>query len=255
MSVELAYFVIYGFIFIVGCCIGSFLNVVIYRVPAEISVARGRSFCPRCKAPIAAKDNIPLISWLWLRGKCRHCGGAIPIRYFLVELAGGIAAVWVAAHYRLGWLSLTGFAIAAILIAIAVIDWDEMIIPNGLVIALAIPVMIGFFLYPTPDLISRLIGIALGALPLLTLALAMGAFGMGDVKLMVVAGFLLGWQGTLLALFLGVLFGGAVGVVKLLRKTGEKEMAFGPYLCMGIFIAMLYGSDIIGLYLSAFGLG
>jgi leader peptidase (prepilin peptidase)/N-methyltransferase len=254
MTEQTAYFVIYAFIFVVGACIGSFMNVVIYRVPIGLSIARGRSFCPACKAPIAAYDNIPLISWLVLRGKCRRCGAPIPMRYFWVELAGGVSAVWMAMHYRLGWLTLTGFAIAVVLIAIAVIDWDHMIIPNGLVIALIVPVMAAYFLNPDPDLVNRLIGIAVGALPLLILAVTLGAFGMGDVRLMAVAGFLLGWKCTLLALFLGVLLGGIVGIVKTLRKTGQKEMAFGPYLCMGILIAMLYGNTIIQSYLSFFGL-
>lgn len=253
MTLELAYFILYLFVFVVGSCIGSFLNVVIYRVPIGLSIAKGRSFCPQCHAKIAAYDNIPLISWLVLRGKCRHCGQPIPMRYFWVELSGGVAALWCAHHYDFGPMMVPAFAMAAILIAIALIDWEKMIIPNGLVVALIVPAVATYFLTGTPALTARLMGVFIVSLPLFCLGL-MGAFGMGDVKLMAVSGFALGWQGSLLAVFIAILCGGAVGIFKLVVKTREREMAFGPYLCMGIFIALLYSSPIILSYLQFFGL-
>jgi len=254
MTLEMAYFIINAFVFVFGLCIGSFLNVVIYRVPLGISIAKGRSFCPQCKAPIAAYDNVPLFSWLFLRGKCRRCGAPIPVRYPAVELLGGLAAL--AAVWRFGYtpMAAVAFCTEAILIAVVFIDFDHMIIPNGLVIALIVPAVAAAFLQSPPDLISRVIGVFVIAVPLLVLAVALGAFGMGDIKLMAVAGFLLGWQGTLLAAFIGVVLGGIVGIVKMIKKTGEKEMAFGPYLAIGIAVSQLWGASIIAWYLGIFGL-
>ncbi|MDD4508314.1 MAG: prepilin peptidase [Eubacteriaceae bacterium] len=254
MSLTAAYLIIGCFIFVFGLCIGSFLNVVIYRVPLGISIAKGRSFCPRCHAPIAAYDNIPVLSWLLLRGKCRHCGEPIAWRYPLVELLGGISALVSVACYGLSWMTLIAFAVVEIVTAIAFIDWDHMIIPNGLIIALAVPAALSFVAEPSPDIKSRLIGVVVVALPLFLMALFMGAFGMGDIKLMAVAGFLLGWQNTLVAGFIGLVLAGCVGIVKMARKTGEREMAFGPYLSMGIGAALLFGPQMIAAYLGFFGL-
>lgn len=254
-SLSLIYFVLYAFVFIFGCMIGSFLNVVVYRVPIGISVAKGRSFCPNCGKPIAFYDNIPLLSYLWLRGKCRKCGAKIAPRYFFTELCGGLLALLMAWHYDFGLQAVVGFAVAAILLAVTLIDFDTMTIPNGLVIALVIPVAASYFVFLEPSLISRVIGVFVISVPMLVLSLVIpGGFGGGDVKLMAVAGFLLGWPCTLLATFIGLVLGGIVGVIKLIRKSGEKHMAFGPYLSVGILVSMLWGMQIIFWYLDFFGL-
>ena len=154
-SLSLIYFVLYAFVFIFGCMIGSFLNVVVYRVPIGISVAKGRSFCPNCGKPIAFYDNIPLLSYLWLRGKCRKCGAKIAPRYFFTELCGGLLALLMAGHYDFGLQAVVGFAVAAILLAVTLIDFDTMTIPNGLVIALIIPVAASYFVFLEPSLSSH----------------------------------------------------------------------------------------------------
>lgn len=253
--VALIQFILYLYVFVVGIVIGSFLNVVIYRVPLAISVAKGRSFCPNCQAPIKGYHNIPVFSYLWLRGKCADCGQPISIRYPLVELFTGLLALLILAVYGFSFQWLVVFSAGAILICITMIDFDTMIIPNGLVLALMAPALVSFFFFPEVGILSRVIGIFAISLPMLILVLFIpDAFGGGDIKLMAVAGFMLGWEHTLLAAFIGLLLGGAVAVVLLAKKTPDKHMPFGPYLCIGIMTALLFGDIIIKWYLNLFGL-
>lgn len=241
--------------FVLGAVIGSFLNVVIYRVPREISFAKGRSFCPDCGSQIKGCHNIPIFSYLWLRGKCADCGGKISPRYPLIELFTGIMAVLVLWIFGITFQWLVVFSAGAILICITMIDFDTMTIPNGLVIAMMVPALLAFFFFPQVGILSRFIGMCIISLPMLALTLFIpDAFGGGDIKLMAVAGFMLGWQNTLLATFIGLLIGGAVAVYLLAQKTKDKHMAFGPYLCLGIMTALLFGDIIINWYLGLFGL-
>ncbi len=247
--------ILYVYIFVLGLVIGSFLNVVIYRLPQEISVAKGRSFCPHCHAPIKGYHNIPVFSYFWLRGKCADCGERIAVRYPLVELFTGLTGIVILAVYGFSFQWVVVFAIGAILICITMIDFDTMIIPNGLVIALMVPALLCFFLFPQVGLLARVIGIFVVSLPMLILILFIGdAFGGGDIKLMAVAGFMLGWQNTLLATFIALILGGGVAVYLLAKKTANKHMAFGPYLCIGIMTSIIFGDIIIRWYLSLFGL-
>ncbi|MBC3899893.1 prepilin peptidase [Acetobacterium malicum] len=248
-------FILYLYIFVIGIVIGSFLNVVIYRVPKEISFAKGRSFCPHCQAQIKGYHNVPVFSYLWLRGKCADCGESISIRYPLVELFAGLMAVLVFAVYGFSFQWLVVFAAGAILICITMIDFDTMTIPNGLVLALMAPALLSFFFFPQVGILSRVIGIFVISLPMLALVLVIpDAFGGGDIKLMAVAGFMLGWGHTLLATFIGLLLGGVVAFYLLAQKTKDKHMPFGPYLCVGIMTALLFGDIIIQWYFNLFGL-
>lgn len=253
--VELIQFILYLYVFVVGIVIGSFLNVIIYRVPQGISFTKGRSFCPHCQAQIKGYHNIPVFSYFWLRGKCANCGKPIAIRYPLVELFTGLIAIIIFAVYGFSFQWLVVFSAGTILICITMIDFDTMIIPNGLVIALMAPALLSFFLFPEVGILSRVIGIFVISLPMLILTLFIPeAFGGGDIKLMAVVGFMLGWGNTLLAAFIGLLLGGAVAVYLLLQKTKDKHMAFGPYLCIGIMTALLFGDIIIQWYFNLFGL-
>lgn len=246
---------LYLYIFVIGCVIGSFLNVVIYRVPRDISFAKGRSFCPHCNAQIKGIHNIPIFSYLWLKGKCAYCGEKISPRYPLIELFTGVMAGFIFGIYGLTFQWGVVFAAGAILICITMIDFDTMTIPNGLVIALMVPAFLCFFIFPQVGILSRVIGIFVVSLPMLILTLFIGdAFGGGDIKLMAVAGFMLGWGNTVLATFIGLILGGAVAVYLLTKKTKDKHMAFGPYLCIGIMTSLLFGDIMIGWYLSLFGL-
>lgn len=253
--VEFINFILYVYIFVIGIVVGSFLNVVIYRVPKELSFAKGRSFCPHCNAQIKGYHNVPVFSYLWLRGKCADCGERIAIRYPLVELLTGIMAILIFAVYGVSFQWLVVFSAGAILICITMIDFDTMTIPNGLIIALMVPALLSFFVFPQVGILSQFVGIFVVSLPMLILVLFIPeAFGGGDIKLMAVAGFMLGWGNTLLATFIGLLLGGTVAVSLIIKKTKDKHMAFGPYLCIGIMTALLFGDIMIQWYFSLFGL-
>lgn len=245
--------ILYLYIFVVGAVIGSFLNVVIYRLPQGVSFVGGRSFCPSCNAQIKGHHNIPVLSYLLLRGKCADCGAKISLRYPLVELFTGLMAIFMFYLYGFSFQWLVAFSSGVILICVTMIDFDTMTIPNGLIIALMFPALVSFFVFPQVGILSRFIGMFIVSLPMLLLAVFIpGAFGGGDIKLMAVAGFLLGWQDTVLATFVGIVFGGIVAAYLLIKKTKEKHMAFGPYLCLGIIMALLFGDLIFQWYFSLF---
>jgi len=241
-----------------GACVGSFSNVLIYRLPRNKDVVRGRSHCPDCQKMVAWYDNIPVLSWLVLRGKCRHCRSAISPRYILVELAG--AACALVGIWRFGWnlegLSASFFLI--VLLDIALIDWEHMIIPHTLTIGGAVVgVALSFFI--TPTLPVALLGAAVGAGIILAVSwgykLVRGVIGMGggDVMLMGMVGIYLGPWGVM-----GVLFGGAllgtIYAVTVGRGSvqGEAKLPFGTFLAMAAAVVLLFGREILDLYLSQF---
>ncbi len=246
------YLMIYFFVFLIGISIGSFLNVVIYRVPQGISIAKGRSYCPNCNTQIKNYDLIPILSYLILRGKCRKCHKSISPRYMFVELFTGVVAIFICAVNGWNYLSLAQFAVAALLIAVTFIDIDTLTIPDGLNIALAVMAIPMAILQPEIGLVERCIGFFIISLPMLLITLKIpGAFGGGDIKLIAVCGFILGSWNVILAMFLACVCGGTFAIYLLQqRKAGRKsEMCFGPYLCIGVFVAMLFGTQIITWYL------
>lgn len=255
MNLAIINFIFYLYVFILGLVVGSFLNVVIYRLPQEISIAKGRSFCPHCKNPIKAHQNIPLLSYLFLRGRCANCGQKIPFRYPLVEGLTALLAMVSFFVFGFSMAFVIAFMTMALLVAIAFIDLDTMTIPNSLVIALILPAILSFFFFPEITLVSRLIGLVIVSVPMLLLTMIIpDAFGGGDIKLMAVAGFMLGFANTLLATFIALVIGGGIATYLLMQKTRDKHMAFGPYLCIGIFVAQNGGGLIIDWYLRVFGL-
>lgn len=250
-----AYALLYFIIFLFGACIGSFLNVLVYRLPRKLSPVKGRSRCPHCGHVLSADDLVPVVSYLALKRRCRYCGERISPRYALVECFGGLLCVLCYALYGApGFLFY--FGVACVLLTIALIDADTMEIPDSLVIALAVLAIAAIFIEPGIALWpSRIVGLVAVSVPMLLIALLInGAFGGGDIKLMAAAGFLLGWQNALLAFFIGLLLGGVYAAVLLAKKKAGRKahIAFGPPLCGGIFIALLFGADIIGWYLSLF---
>lgn len=255
MQLQAVMVLFYLYALILGLVVGSFLNVIIYRLPLGISIAKGRSFCPNCQTQISWRQNIPILSYLLLRGKCKNCGVPIAIRYPLVEALTGLLSMISFYVFGPSLQYLTAFVVMAILVAITFIDFDTLTIPNELVIALALPAVLSFFVFPEPNLFDRAIGIVAVSIPMLFLTMIIpDAFGGGDIKLMAVAGFLLGWVNTLLATFIALIAGGTVAMVYILRKSKDKHMAFGPYLCLGIFAAMHFGNAIINWYLNFYGL-
>jgi leader peptidase (prepilin peptidase)/N-methyltransferase len=238
-----------------GLLVGSFLNVVIARVPEGRSVWAPRSACPRCGALIGWYDNIPLISFLVLRGRCRGCRTPIPWRYPIVEAATGGA---FALSYALFGPTLD-FVVAAILlgalIAITAIDLRHQIIPD----VITLPgIVVGFLASlggTRVDWLDSLLGIAVGGgIFLVIILVSGGGMGGGDMKLGAMLGAFLGWKLGLLALLLGVLSGGLVAVALLLfgRKGRKEAIPFGPYLALGGALALLWGEPILTWYLSRF---
>lgn len=248
---------IYIYAFLFGTIIGSFLNVVIWRVPQGLSFIKGRSFCPECHHTLKPYDMIPVLSWIILKGKCRFCGNKISARYPLIELAGGLIGVWCFHHYGFVWDTVYSFIVIMTLLAITMIDFDTMTIPNGLIIFMIIPIIVLSMLHPEIDMLHRFLGFFCISVPMFLMTLAIpDCFGGGDIKLIAVCGFLLGWKLTILAMFLAILMGGAYACFLLLDKRAKKgaHMAFGPYICFGVVLALFYGDKLINAYLSVFGL-
>jgi len=270
---EIMYLILYILVFAIGSVIGSFLNVLIYRLPRGMDFVKGFSHCPNCEHRLYPKDLVPIFSYLFLGRKCRYCKEPISPRYMVVELIAGLLAMlsWTAFFPPAAFLAHTlapgatdtvfaanamiYFAVLACLIAIAYIDRDTMEIPDSLSIAISVCGVLAIFIGQDIGLKSHLIGIVVAAGPLLLIAFFIeGAFGFGDVKLMAAAGLFLGWQNCLVALFIGVVIGGVYGVILLAtKKKGRKDhFAFGPSLCIGIAAAMFFGGDIINWYLTFF---
>jgi leader peptidase (prepilin peptidase)/N-methyltransferase len=245
-----------------GALIGSFLNVCILRWGAEPkqSVVRPRSSCPRCGAAIAWHDNIPIVSWLLLRGRCRHCGEPISAVYPLVELAVALLWAWMAARYGLGVLALKGALFGTLLLGIALTDASKYIIPNeftwgGLAIGLLLSAAGGIH-----SVLLAVIGAAAG-FAILWLVGTLGtwafkeeAMGGGDIKMMAMVGAFVGWEGVLLTIFLGALAGTAIFLP--LTLLGRKKLVpFGVFLALGAGITYLVGPALIAWYRRFVGVG
>ena len=253
---------IYSLPFILmGGCIFSFADVVADRLPRKITFVKGRSYCPSCGHTLAWYDMIPVVSWLLLRGKCRQCRCRIPARYPVTEAMGMAAAElsllcfggWNGYWHEINLCVLTVFSLLTLLLIITQIDQQTMEIPNGLVIACIVPAVMAVFAFPNVKIMERLIGIFSVSLPLFAITLAVpGAFGGGDIKLMAVIGFFLGWKMSLTAFMLAVFSGGIYGIGLLLsKKKGAKEQfAFGPFLCAGTALTLFVGEWLLSWYLS-----
>jgi leader peptidase (prepilin peptidase) / N-methyltransferase len=242
--------------FVGGMLTGSFVGVVAHRVPRGLSIVGPRSVCDSCGTQIAAYDNVPVLSWLMLRGRCRSCDAGIPARYPLVELAVGVAfaATAIVLRHDPAQLAL-GLIFVAMLAAITLTDLERRIIPNTILIAGAVAAVALVAATDPSSLSERAIAAAAagGGLFLFALAFPRG-MGMGDVKLAAVMGLYLG-SAVAPALLIAVLAGTIVGVgVMLGRGAGARKLAvpFGPFLALGGVIALLAGDQLIDAYLNAF---
>jgi leader peptidase (prepilin peptidase)/N-methyltransferase len=240
---------------VLGLVIGSFLNVVIHRVPRRRSVVRPASSCPKCGQPIAPLDNIPLLSYLLLRGRCRKCGAPIPIRYPLIEALTALLFGAAAYEFGVGIHLISALVLISALISLAAIDLEHGLLPNAIVGPCA---AVGFVLSVLGDpggwWIYLLSALAIGG-GLLALALAFPAgMGMGDVKMGGMLGTFLGPYGAL-AIFLGALAGTVVGVVLLAmgRIRRRSALPFGVFLALGGLVSLFEGPELISLYLRLVG--
>lgn len=235
--------------------VGSFLNVVIHRLPRRESLVRPRSRCPECGTQIASYENVPVVSWLFLRGRCRHCGARISPRYPLVELL--TAAVFVAIVLVRGFDDdlVLELPFAAALIALGGIDLDHRILPNRIVYPLAAYGAIATVLVAPDDIVEHLVAGAGAFAFLLGAVLAYpSGMGMGDVKLAGAMGLFLGLS-VIPALLVAFLSGSLVGLVILAREgvsARKKAIPFGVFLALGGIVGVLVGPELIDVYESAF---
>lgn len=248
------------YLFFFGGCCASFLFVVAQRAanPESPPFYKGRSHCDSCGATLTAKDLIPIFSWIINKGRCRHCGCPVSIVYPISELIGGLGAVlaFIAFPFQFGKIAVC-LLVGAFLLLIALYDGLTMEIPDRYTLYLCIPTLISLFVFPQISLTQRLIGVICISLPMLLINLLIGgAFGGGDVQLMAVCGFLLGWQLTLVGFFFGLIIGSIQGIALLASgkaKIGEgAHMPFGPALCAGCYLSLLFGTPVLMSYLSLF---
>ena len=255
-----------GVVFLFGACWGSFLNVCIYRIPAELSVVKPRSRCPKCMTNLVWKDNVPILGWIFLGGKCRYCKEPISIRYPTIELLMAIlfTLIWLRFPYDpvVAPYGLLAFG----LLFGSMVDIDEMWIPDRVTIGGMIVGPIFSFLLPSMHgaethvggLIQSLIGLAVGFGSLQAVAvigklvLKKDAMGFGDVKLMGALGAFLGWQSIIFIVFVSSLLGTIVGVscIAMGKHEWQSKIPFGPYIALAAIIWMLGGSVLWDAYLN-----
>ncbi len=239
-----------------GAILGSFLNVVAYRLPRGESLAHPPSRCPSCGAPVKPYDNIPVLSWLLLRGRCRNCGEPISVRYPLVEAGTGLLCALVVIAKGADEDALLGLAFVLLLVPITLIDLDHRLIPNKLTLPGAV-LAIAIVLLTDPDsLVENLIsGAAAGGFLLVAALVYPAGMGMGDVKLAGMMGLYLG-RAVAPAMFAALIAGTLVGALIIARK-GAKEgrktaIPFGPYLALGGLVGLFAGDELVDWYLDTF---
>ena len=251
-------FIIYTVVLIFGTIIGSFLNVCIYRIPLGLSIVSPGSRCPACNSPLRFYDNIPIISYILLGGRCRTCGEGISIVYPLVELFSGMVSLLVFLRFGPGPEYILYYLFSASLIVVSFIDLRHRIIPNVVTLPGIVVGLVGSMVFSVTDIMDSLLGVLLGGGVLIGIAfiyhLLTGKEGMGggDVKLLAMVGAFLGWKGVVVTLMVGSLVGALVGGVFILLadKDSRYLIPFGPFLSLGAFFHLLLGQSAIEWYLS-----
>ncbi|MBR6522238.1 MAG: prepilin peptidase [Oscillospiraceae bacterium] len=239
---------------VLGLCVGSFCNVLIFRLPKGEEFIKTPSHCMACGHKLNWYENIPLISWLIQGGKCRSCAEKISAQYPIIEAINTGAWLLTGALFGEDLLKTVLYcALFSLLTVIAVIDWRTFEIPNGLNLAIFI---LGVIRLATDlgNLKLYLIGMLCVSLFFLIIWFVTGGagIGMGDVKLMGAAGLLIGWKNIVLGLFVGCIIGAVIHIIRMKRGAGRR-LAFGPYLAAGIWLAALFGSEAIAWYIGLFG--
>ena len=242
-------------IFLLGLCVGSFCNVLIYRIPREEEFVKTSSHCMTCGRVLKWYELIPVASWLIQGGKCRACGVKLSAQYPLVETVNGLMWLVAAIVFRGDWLTVALYCVLfSMLLVLTVIDWRTYTIPNGINLVI--------FLLGVVRLLTDLGNWKLYAIGMLSVSAVFlllhiltggNGLGMGDVKLVASAGLLLGWPKMILAVLVGSLAGALIHSVRM-KKGASNKLAFGPYLAAGIWFSALVGDQLITAYLSLFGL-
>jgi len=245
-------------VFVFGLCIGSFMNVCIYRVPASKSIVYPGSMCPKCGNVIRFYDNIPVLSYLWLKGRCRNCNESISIRYPLVEIISGLFSLCAFLIFGLSLEGIIYYIFISTLLVITFIDIDHQIIPDTISIP-GIPAgFIASFVLPSLTYMDSLLGILAGGVSLFLVAwiyeLIKGKSGMGggDIKLLAMIGAFIGWKGVLFTIFISSAVGTLTGIIIMLRTQKGLKLAvpFGPFLSIGAVIYIFFGPQLIYWYLN-----
>lgn len=250
-------------VFALGAAVGSFVNVVVYRVPTGLSILWPASRCPHCLHKLGKSENIPVLGWLWLGGRCRHCKGAISNRYPLVEAATGLLFLLLFWAFGVSMQTLGYWTFCSWLLALSLIDLDTMTLPNpltqsGLVAGLGFQIVSATsWIEGVSNLMSGIIGAVVGlwlfdAIAVVgSITLGQAAMGGGDAKLAAMLGAWLGWKYLLLAGFLACAVGAFVGggAIALGWLTRRQPMPFGPFLALGAVISLFGGEAILSAYL------
>jgi leader peptidase (prepilin peptidase)/N-methyltransferase len=241
---------------LVGLLLGSFLNVCIYRMPRKKSIVWPASHCPACGAPIHPFDNVPVVSYLWLRGRCRACRGCIPLKYPIVEALNGLGYGVIVWYFGLEWQAVVYAALFSALLVAAVIDLEHQIIPDAITLpGIALGLICAGTVLPLA-LTDAILGLLLGGGILWGLAVAspylFGKEGMGggDIKLLAMIGAFLGWKSTVLTIMIGALAGAVVGIALILLNIMRRDqyLPFGPFLVLGALISMFFQQELFAWY-------
>ena len=235
-----------------GLLIGSFLNVCIHRIPRGESISFPPSHCPKCSTNLKPIDLIPVISFIWTRGKCRYCSEKISMRYPLVEILNALIYLILYIKFSMSILFIKYAILASILIVISFIDYDHQIIPDeviifGIILSFIIHIIHNF----RGDMLNGLIGLIIGGGLFLIIALVTNAMGGGDIKLMGMLGFSLGYKYILLITLLSFIIGAVVSLILIYFKIKSRKdfIPFGPFIAMAAFTTIYYGDEIINWYI------
>jgi len=281
--------VLISFSLVLGLLVGSFLNVVIYRLPVmmerdwtdqcselldvsntkkpqaafeHFDLARPGSHCPQCHHKIGALENIPVLSYLLQRGKCRHCQTKISLRYPVIELVSGILTALLAWHFGFGWLTLAVMMLTWCLLVLSMIDFDHQLLPDDITLPLLwAGLILNYFGYIT-SLESAVLGAVFGYLILwliywvFKLATGKEGMGFGDFKLLAALGAWMGWQALPQIILISSFLGALIGISLILIKGRDKNVPipFGPYLAGAGFITLIWGQELSSFYLQAMGI-
>lgn len=244
-------------VLIYGLLIGSFLNVCIYRIPQEESIVYPPSHCGTCNHKLGWLDLIPVFSYLGLRGRCRYCKSKVSPRYLIVEIFTAIIFLGVYLKYGIGFQFLKYIVLSCFMIVIGLIDFDTQdvytaITYSGITIG-AVFGILGKIFYGYA-LVDYIIGAIIGLVIFFSISFFLGGMGEGDIEIAVLAGVFLGWKLTILMIFFSFILGGIIGIALIILKKALKSdyIAFGPYLTLSVFIAILSGDLIIQKYLMFF---
>lgn len=241
---------------LLGAIVGSFLNMVIARLPRKESLVLPPSHCLACMAPIRWYDNVPLLSYLWLRGRCRDCGSRIGWRYPLVEAVTGALFVLAVRQFGLTPQLVLALFLLSALVAVTAIDLEHQLIPDRITLPGITVGFLGSLVTPRLVWVDSLLGILVGGGILFAIImLSGGGMGGGDMKLAAMMGAFLGWKLTLVALFLGALLGGLVAMALLAsgRRRRKDPVPFGPFLATGALVSLFWGEGLLRWYLGGFG--